>query len=143
MFELQLAKIWEQALEITRHDVSKPTFDTWFKDTELIAYYGDTLVIKTPNEYCKNTLENSYYSVLQKNLEELLEHSIRMKFITPKDAGVDTLASELLPNGREASGRPAQNTPAFEEPLFQEQLDFSNFNLNQLYILHLCQKKIM
>ena len=39
MFELQLAKIWEQALEITRHDVSKPTFDTWFKDTELMAYY--------------------------------------------------------------------------------------------------------
>lgn len=80
MFELQLAKIWEQALEITRHDVSKPTFDTWFKDTELMAYYGDTLVIKTPNEYCKNTLENSYYHILQKNLEELLEHNIKLTF---------------------------------------------------------------
>ena len=133
MFELQLAKIWEQALEITRHDVSKPTFDTWFKDTELMAYYGDTLVIKTPNEYCKNTLENSYYHILQKNLEELLEHNIKLTFITPKETGADTLAAELLPKASNAPTCPIKEEPVFTEPLFQEQLDFSNFNLNPKY----------
>ena len=133
MFELQLAKIWEQALEITRHDVSKPTFDTWFKDTELMAYYGDTLVIKTPNEYCKNTLENSYYHILQKNLEELLEHNIKLTFITPKETGADTLAAELLPKASNAPACPIKEEPVFTEPLFQEQLDFSNFNLNPKY----------
>lgn len=133
MFELQLAKIWEQALEITRHDVSKPTFDTWFKDTELMAYYGDTLVIKTPNEYCKNTLENSYYHILQKNLEELLEHNIKLTFITPKETGADTLAAELLPKASNAPACQIKEEPVFTEPLFQEQLDFSNFNLNPKY----------
>ncbi len=133
MFELQLAKIWEQALEITKHDVSKPTFETWFKDTELIAYYGDTLVIKTPNEYCKNTLENSYYSVLQRNLEALLEHSIKMRFITPKEAVADGFAADVLTNQRETTPTVKETAVPFEESFFQEELDFSNFNLNPKY----------
>ena len=133
MFELQLAKIWEQALEITKHDVSKPTFDTWFKDTELIAYYGDTLVIKTPNEFCKNTLENSYYHVLKQNLEDLLEHSIKIKFVTPKEAGADTLSQTIVSS--QISQQPAAKEISPAQPLevYQQDLDFSNYNLNPKY----------
>lgn len=33
--------IWNNALKLLENDVTKPTFDTWFKSTELAAYYGE------------------------------------------------------------------------------------------------------
>ena len=31
-------EIWNEALKLLENDVNKPTFDTWFKSTELAAY---------------------------------------------------------------------------------------------------------
>lgn len=70
MFDTQLANIWSEARELIKQDISKPSFDTWFKSTELVAYVGDTIIIKTPNDFAKRSLESTYAGLIQQRLEQ-------------------------------------------------------------------------
>ena len=86
MFDTQLSKIWTEALELIRKNISKPTFDTWFKNTELVAYVGDTIIIMTPNDYAKNYLiHNNFTELIQKQLEYILNCPIKIQFVTAQD----------------------------------------------------------
>ena len=52
-------EIWNETLRLLENDVNKPTFDTWFKSTELAAYYGENIIIKVQNDFAKNYLKNN------------------------------------------------------------------------------------
>ena len=52
--------IWNNALKLLENDMNKPTFDTWFKSTELVSYCGENIIIKVQNDFAKNNLENNY-----------------------------------------------------------------------------------
>lgn len=98
MFDTQLSKIWTEALELIRKNISKPTFDTWFKNTELVAYVGDTIIIMTPNDYAKNYLiHNNFTELIQKQLEYILNCPIKIQFVTAqdKDRSIQTLYTQM------------------------------------------------
>lgn len=97
MFDTQLANIWSEARELIKQDISKPSFDTWFKSTELVAYVGDTIIIKTPNDFAKKSLESTYAGLIQQRLEQILNCSLKIQFVTAseKDRSIHTLYTEL------------------------------------------------
>lgn len=77
--------IWNNALKLLESDVTKPTFDTWFKATELVAYYGENIIIKVQNDFAKNNLENNYFNVIKNRLESMLNHPVKIRFVTPQE----------------------------------------------------------
>ena len=77
--------IWNNALKLLENDVTKPTFDTWFKSTELAAYYGENLIIKVQNGFAKNNLENNYFNIIKNHLESMLNHPVKIQFVTPQE----------------------------------------------------------
>lgn len=77
--------IWNNALKLLESDVTKPTFDTWFKATELAAYYGENIIIKVQNEFAKNNLENNYFNIIKNHLETMLNHPVKIQFVTPQE----------------------------------------------------------
>ena len=46
----QAATLWGQVLEIMQSKVSKPSYETWFRNTEGIKLNGNTIVVKTPHD---------------------------------------------------------------------------------------------
>ncbi len=77
--------IWNNALKLLENDVTKPTFDTWFKSTELAAYYGENVIIKVQNGFAKNNLENNYFHIIKSHLESMLNHPVKIQFVTPQE----------------------------------------------------------
>ena len=85
--------IWNDALKKLENDMNKPTFDTWFKATELAAYYGENIIIKVQNDFAKNMLQNTYFNVIKNHLESMLNHPVKIRFVTPqeKDQAIEEL----------------------------------------------------
>lgn len=79
------AMIWSNALEIFEQNVNRPTYDTWFKSTELVAYYGDKIIVRVQNDFTKKMLSQSYYDMIKNCLESLLNQNIQIKFVTPQE----------------------------------------------------------
>lgn len=77
--------IWNDALKKLENDMNKPTFDTWFKATELAAYYGENIIIKVQNDFAKNMLQNRYFDVIKNHLESMLNHPVKIQFVTPQE----------------------------------------------------------
>ncbi len=110
MSDSQLSDIWRETLSLIKEDITKPSFETWFKGTELVDYLGDIIIIKTPNEYAKNFLENEFRPVITKRLEQILNCTLTVKFVTAaeKDNAIQSIYAEkgydqtdLLPSIKE------------------------------------------
>ncbi|NLT95517.1 MAG: chromosomal replication initiator protein DnaA [Clostridia bacterium] len=96
MSKSQLSDIWKETLKLLEKDISKPTFETWFQSTELIAYYDDYLIISTPNVYSKDWLQNRYIDLIKEKLQTLLNHPVDLKFVTAqqKDKALDAIEKD-------------------------------------------------
>ena len=78
-------KIWDNALSILESSVSKPIFDTWMKHTTLALYSGEYIIIKVRNDFEKHMLENQHFSIIKNSLESVLNHPVKIKFVTPQE----------------------------------------------------------
>ncbi len=78
-------EIWNETLKLLENDVTKPTFDTWFKSTELAAYYGENIIIKVQNDFAKNYLKNNYTHIIKNHLESMLNQTVKLQFVTAQE----------------------------------------------------------
>jgi chromosomal replication initiator protein len=60
--------------------VSRSNFKTWFKDTTVLAYDGDTFLIGTPNSFVAEYLEKTQRSLIEKTLIGLTRRSVTVRF---------------------------------------------------------------
>ena len=78
-------KIWDNTLTLLESSVSKPIFDTWMKHTSLALYSGEHIIIKVRNDFEKHMLENQQFNVIKNCLESVLNHPVKIKFVTPQE----------------------------------------------------------
>jgi len=60
--------LWNSVLAEIEMMVSKPNFNTWFKDTFIAKQEDGTVVLSVPNAFVKEWLHNKYHSVILKFL---------------------------------------------------------------------------
>lgn len=78
-----LTEIWQEALEIFKSELSKPSFKTWLKSTKLISVENDHAVIEVPNEFSKDWLETRYSNLIKETISQLIDRKINIKFTIP------------------------------------------------------------
>ncbi|MFH1402400.1 MAG: chromosomal replication initiator protein DnaA [Patescibacteria group bacterium] len=69
-------KTWEKVLLEVELKLSKPNFNTWFKDTYIIKYENGVVFLGVPNEFVKNWLYEKYNKDIIRLLREI-ETNIR------------------------------------------------------------------
>jgi len=81
---------WQAALNELELQMTKATFSTWLRPTELLAWepQGDDsgrtkthLVLGTPNEYVKDWLENRLYTPIQRTLSGIAGQPVEIEFL--------------------------------------------------------------
>jgi len=77
----ELDTIWEAALGEIEIHVSKPNFNTWFKNTKFLEKKESTACIGLPNHFAKEWIENKYAKVVLGALRSLEENITRVEFI--------------------------------------------------------------
>lgn len=76
-------ELWQAALTKIEEKVSKPSYDTWLKNTLAVELNKTTLTVSAPNEFARDWLENQYTKVINEVLEEVTGSRLETKFIIP------------------------------------------------------------
>ncbi len=74
-------KIWSEVLSGLELKLSKPNFNTWFKDTNIIKFENGIIFIGVPNEFVKNWLYEKYSKYILKILRDINEDIRAVEYI--------------------------------------------------------------
>ena len=74
-------KAWEKVLLGIELNVSKPNFNTWFKDTNIVKYENGIVFLGVPNEFVKNWLYEKYNKYILKILREMEENVRAIEYV--------------------------------------------------------------
>jgi chromosomal replication initiator protein len=83
-----IEELWVATLEKIEERISKPSFDTWLKNTKAESLEKDQLIISAPNEFARDWLENQYTELISEILDEVTGSKLKTKFIIP-DATIE------------------------------------------------------
>ncbi|MCK4260495.1 MAG: chromosomal replication initiator protein DnaA [Halanaerobiales bacterium] len=75
--------IWDEALKIIKSKLSKPSFDTWFKLTEIVSIDQNQIIIQVPNEFSREWLESRYVELIKDTLYQITKEDFKISFVTP------------------------------------------------------------
>ncbi|MFD1362639.1 chromosomal replication initiator protein DnaA [Lentibacillus salinarum] len=78
-----IQELWEATLEKIEEKISKPSFETWLKNTKAESLDNDTLTIMAPNEFARDWLEGRYTSLIDEILLEITGAKLSTRFIIP------------------------------------------------------------
>ena len=79
--QLDIKKLWESVLVEIELNVSKATFNTWFKDTFIIKEDDGVIYLGVPNEFVKTWLEEKYHKFILKALRSLSDHVRGIEYV--------------------------------------------------------------
>jgi hypothetical protein len=68
--------LWERVKLELAMQMSKPNFETWFRDTKLISLDGEVLVIAAPNPYTAEWLQTRCIPLLRKTIAAIVERPV-------------------------------------------------------------------
>ncbi len=70
-------ELWQAALGELELKLSKANFTTWFKNTFVVSYNNEEVIVGVPNTFTKAWLEKKYHKDILQALQNLTEESVR------------------------------------------------------------------
>ncbi len=78
--------LWEELLRKIKDKIDKRNFDLWIKPLQFHSFSSNKLVIRVPNQFFKERVEEKYLPMLQLKLNELEKEKIELQFyVSPKE----------------------------------------------------------
>ena len=69
---------WIQVLHLISQRISKPSFDTWLKDTTA-EIKDDVVIVKTKNEFQADWLEERYKTIILESIKEVTGRTLEVE----------------------------------------------------------------
>jgi chromosomal replication initiator protein len=73
--------VWQAALGELQLQMTKATFDTWVKQTHVVAYEDGTFIIGAQNGFAIDWLENRLHATIQRTLTNILNRSVEVRYV--------------------------------------------------------------
>ena len=126
MSESTAREVWRAVLGDLQLQLPRPTFETWLKPTEGVAYDDHVFVVEAPNSFAVEWLERRIYHALQKTLKKVSGREFELQ-LKVKSEG-DFYAVEQVPaaSNQTASATPSA-PPLFEMRSFNPKYSFDSF----------------
>lgn len=113
-------ELWENALVELELSVSKPNFNTWFKDTHIARVEDGTVYLGVPSQFARDWLSTKFHKDVLRSLRGLSENVRNVEYVISR--GPKKVAEEVRPGP----------TPPTELPL---EAVHSHTNLNPRFTL--------
>ena len=78
-------KQWEAILNIIELETSSVSFNTWFKNTQIMDIKDNTLILSVKNEFTKEILNTRYLELIQNSVLQILNKEYTIKFVLPNE----------------------------------------------------------
>jgi len=82
-----LQRVWAAALGEIQLSVTKPNFETWFKDTTILSEEDGQYCVAVPNAFAREWLENKYRPQVRQALQHIVGRTVDVKFVTAPAGG--------------------------------------------------------
>jgi len=82
--ERQAIDLWQKTLSTLETKLSKPSFETWFKQTAPVSVERNTLIISVPNDFARDWLESRYSNIIRDTLSSIMSSDMSVKFVIPQ-----------------------------------------------------------
>ncbi|MEZ4657702.1 MAG: chromosomal replication initiator protein DnaA [Caldilineaceae bacterium] len=89
--------IWQAARSQLAMQMPAATYDTWMRDTRVVAYEDGEFIIGIPNAYVRDWLENRLRNKIKKTLSALLGRSVQINFRVVPPKAVNEPARSFAP----------------------------------------------
>ncbi len=70
-------ELWRSVLGELELLISKANFTTWFKNTNIVSFVDNQVVVAVPNAFTKAWLENKYHNYILKALQNVSGNTVR------------------------------------------------------------------
>lgn len=78
---------WQDTLAQLQLQVPRQTFETWLKQTEVLDYRENVLVVDAKTAFAKDWLENRLMKVIEATLSGVIGSPTRVRFALPNNSG--------------------------------------------------------
>ncbi len=123
-FVENIEDLWRNTLELIKDKVSKPSYDTWLKNTSVDQLKEDTVIISAPNEFTRDWLESRYTTIIADALYELTGAKLAVKFVIPESTDDTT---EEFTQMKKKKTVPMQNNETSPKSMLNDKYTFETF----------------
>ncbi len=85
-------ELWENALVELELTISKPNFNTWFKDTHIVRIEEGTVALGVPSQFARDWLSTKFHKDILRSLRGLSESVRTVEYVISR--GVKKTAEE-------------------------------------------------
>jgi chromosomal replication initiator protein len=117
-------QVWQSVLGQLQMEMPRASFDTWVRDTRLVAYDDGMMTIGVRNAYARDWLESRLLSTVARLLAGIMNHSVDVRFVVAN--GHDQAEEEATPE----AVSPDSPAPAAVKPrnsTLNPRYNFENF----------------
>jgi chromosomal replication initiator protein len=130
---MKAEQAWQAALGQLQMEMPKATFDTWVRDTEMVAYEDGVFIIGVNNPYARDWLEGRLNSTATRLLTGLMNRTVEVRFTVWQDGS--EAANETISEKSEARGAAVDYSIPVEysQPVQDQPVAVSSGTLNGRY----------
>src|SRR5206468_3077503 len=85
MLSMDNKKLWDSVLVEMELTLSKPNFNTWFKDTNILKQEEGTVYLSVPNPFVQDWLNTKFHNVILKTLRSISGNIQSLHYIISKE----------------------------------------------------------
>lgn len=89
--------VWQMALAELALQMTSATYDTWVRDTSIMAYEDGEFIIGAPNSYARDWLDNRLRATIKRTLGGIMRRSVQVNFRVKPQPAEDTEMTEGAP----------------------------------------------
>lgn len=82
---MDATEAWQATLGELQLQMTKATFNTWLKETQLVSYDNNMYVIGVRNDYAKDWLENRLHDTILRTLVDVAGDGAKLRFVVLAD----------------------------------------------------------
>ncbi len=82
----ELNEILKKAKELLKDEMTKISYDTWFKNLEIDSKVGNTYILKATSTFQKDSIENRYGDLVLNTFKYVTNSECEVKFIIEADS---------------------------------------------------------
>ena len=126
MSESTAREVWRAVLGDLQLQLPRPTFETWLKPTEGIAFDDRSFLVEAPNSFAVEWLERRMYNALQKTLKKVSGREFELQ-LKVKSKGDFYAVEQAQPAPDERNSEIPTAQPLFEMRSFNPKYTFDLF----------------
>jgi chromosomal replication initiator protein len=103
-------QVWRAALGELQVSLSPANFETWLKETALVAVDDNRFRVAVPNGFAKDWLETRYRSLISQTLARVVGYSVQVDFEVREGVIAEPPEGDAEPGQPAATARPASGS---------------------------------